>query len=96
MDKGNGKEQRGDTQQELAQTLVSLSRSIGGTNNQVTEASIDWWWIAQRMHPPLFCRRGRSNDSLRTGMSCPKDKKVALAVLIFERCLLNFGGVRAT
>ncbi|KAG0485907.1 hypothetical protein HPP92_009986 [Vanilla planifolia] len=41
MDKGNGKEQQGDTQQELAQTLVSLLRSIGGTNNQVTEASID-------------------------------------------------------
>ncbi|KAG0450159.1 hypothetical protein HPP92_026888, partial [Vanilla planifolia] len=31
MDKGNGKEQQGDTQQELAQTLVSLLRSIGGT-----------------------------------------------------------------
>ncbi|KAG0450981.1 hypothetical protein HPP92_026452 [Vanilla planifolia] len=30
MDKGNGKEQQGDTQQELAQTLVSLLRSIGG------------------------------------------------------------------
>ncbi|KAG0502791.1 hypothetical protein HPP92_002863 [Vanilla planifolia] len=31
MDRGNGKEQQGDTQQELAQTLVSLLRSIGGT-----------------------------------------------------------------
>ncbi|KAG0447549.1 hypothetical protein HPP92_028285 [Vanilla planifolia] len=33
MDKGNGKEQQGDTQQELAQTLVSLLRSIGGTRH---------------------------------------------------------------
>ncbi|KAG0454142.1 hypothetical protein HPP92_025446 [Vanilla planifolia] len=33
MDKGNGKEQQGDTQQELAQTLVSLLRSIGGTQS---------------------------------------------------------------
>ncbi|KAG0468430.1 hypothetical protein HPP92_017758 [Vanilla planifolia] len=38
MDKGNGKEQQGDTQQELAQTLVSLLRSIGGTSNQYNQA----------------------------------------------------------
>ncbi|KAG0449073.1 hypothetical protein HPP92_027495 [Vanilla planifolia] len=68
MDKGNGKEQQGDTQQELAQTLVSLLRSIGGTSNQVTEASIDLVVDQfQRMHPPYFLWRGRSNDSLRTG-----------------------------
>ncbi|KAG0449072.1 hypothetical protein HPP92_027494 [Vanilla planifolia] len=36
MDKGNGKEQQGDTQQELAQTLVSLLRSIGGTKSART------------------------------------------------------------
>ncbi|KAG0493078.1 hypothetical protein HPP92_006476 [Vanilla planifolia] len=38
MDKGNGKEQQGDTQQELAQTLVSLLRSIGGTRLQYNQA----------------------------------------------------------
>ncbi|KAG0450213.1 hypothetical protein HPP92_026887, partial [Vanilla planifolia] len=49
MDKGNGKEQQGDTQQELAQTLVSLLRSIGGTSNQVTEASIDLCYMFQEV-----------------------------------------------
>ncbi|KAG0454592.1 hypothetical protein HPP92_023884 [Vanilla planifolia] len=37
MDKGNGKEQQGDTQQELAQTLVSLLRSIGGTRHMARD-----------------------------------------------------------
>ncbi|KAG0485908.1 hypothetical protein HPP92_009987 [Vanilla planifolia] len=37
MEKGNGKEQQGDTQQELAQTLVSLLRSIGGTRHMARD-----------------------------------------------------------
>ncbi|KAG0454594.1 hypothetical protein HPP92_023886 [Vanilla planifolia] len=57
MDKGNGKEQQGDTQQELAQTLVSLLRSIGGTSGGVSRVVARSGSMAAPTVRPMVGRR---------------------------------------
>ncbi|KAG0448918.1 hypothetical protein HPP92_027574 [Vanilla planifolia] len=104
MDKGN-KRAKGTHNKSWLKPLFRSLRSIGGTKESSHRASIDLVDQFKWMHPPYFA--GEEDPMILEnwldqmniifgGMSCPKTRRVALAVLIFERSLLNFGGVRAT
>ncbi|KAG0481509.1 hypothetical protein HPP92_012367 [Vanilla planifolia] len=94
MEKGKERAQQGDTQQELAQTLISLLRSIGSTSSHREEASIDLVVDQfQRMHPPSFAGEEdpmiaenwlEQMNIIFEGISCSDDRKVALAVLVLK------------